>query len=168
MDQFLRIGFIKKPHGIKGELKVLPLTDDHKRFKKVKKVFCGFTQDKVNSYDVKSVKIQPSEIVIKLDGCETRNESENLRNNYIFIYRSDGVDLDNWEYYTQDLIDCEIVFDNKSVGLIVDVVNHGTVDLFVVKFKNEEIFYPFLKEYIDNIDIEKKKIFINQFEGFFD
>ena len=64
-------------------------------------------------------------------------------------------------------IGCNFWYDEQKVGEVVDMMNTGSCDLFVVKYKNKEVLFPFLSEYIENIEISDKKIIINQFDSFF-
>jgi len=164
--EYLKIGFIKKPHGINGFIKLLPLTENFSRYNKLNKIYL-----KINSHyqeeEVEKSIIANDTVLIKLKNINNIEDAEKIKSVYVFISREDGLILGKGEYYTQDLIGCDFYFENKIVGKVVNIENFGTCDLFIVKSDNEEIYYPFLKNYIDLIDIKNKKIIINQFEGFF-
>lgn len=164
---FLKVGFIKKPHGLKGELKVLPLTDNFDRFKKLKVVYLFISDSYIQEeleYSYKKI----DEVIIKLKKYNNVNEVKDLKSIYIYIEKSMGLHLSKDEYYSQDLIGCNVEYDKINIGIVEDVQNLGSCDLLTVKYKNREIFYPLLKEYLNKIDIDNKIIEINQFEGFFD
>jgi 16S rRNA processing protein RimM len=165
--EYLKIGFIKKPHGLKGEFKVLPLTDNFIRFKKLDKVYL-LINDVYELKEVQTAKIANTEVIIKLKDYNDVSEIENLRNVYIFIDKKDGVELDNWEFYSQDLVDCIVYYQNENIGIVLDLVNSGANDNLLISYKNQEVFFPFLRQFIDKIDLSNKRIDINQFDGFFD
>ncbi len=165
--QYLKIGFITKPHGINGELKVIPLTDDKERYKKLTNVYL-LNENNYKPVKIQSIKKTNDSIIIKFENYNSKEEAEKLRNIYIFIDRNDGVPLADGEYYTQDLVDCSIYYKDKLFGKIKDIINEGSCDIFIIKYINKEIFYPFINDYIDDIDIKNKKININYIEGYFD
>ena len=166
-SDFLKIGFIRKPHGLKGEMKVTPLTDNMKRFKILKKLFLYIDNDYILE-DVDYFKISGQTVILKLSKYQQIQEIEHLRAVYLYVKRENAVPLSDGEYYTQDLIGCEIFHHHQKLGIIEQVVNYGSCDLFLVRYKSSEVYYPFINDYIDQIDIEQKKIEINEIEGFFD
>jgi len=175
-NNFLKIGIIKKPHGIKGELKVLPLTDNSGRYKKLKKVFIcteqAFNQNDystITEHTIKSLHFSPTEVVMLLDNITSRNDAQKLARYLILIERKDGEKLGEWEYYSQDLVGCEVYFKEQKVGTVFNLLNTGANDnLEIETTDNKEIVYPFLREFINSVDIEAKRIVINEYEGFFD
>lgn len=164
--EYLKVGFIKKPHGIKGFIKLLPLTQNISRYNKLNKIYLKINNHYQEEEIEKSI-IANDSVLIKLKNINNIEEAEKIKSVYVFISKEDGLNLEKGEYYTQDLIGCDFYYKNKIIGKVVDIENFGTCDLFIVKTDNEEIYYPFLKNYINLIDIKNKKIIINQFEGFF-
>jgi len=162
---FLKIGFIKKTHGLKGELKVFPLTDNSKRFNKLKKIFL-LISDKYEEKEIDYVRVLNEEILLKLSNYNSLSEVEPLKNVYIFIERKDGEKLKEWEFYSQDLVDCEVFFNDQRIGKVIDLINYGANDNLVIKNNNEEFYFPFLRKYIDKIDLDNKIIIVNELEGF--
>jgi 16S rRNA processing protein RimM len=164
---FLKVGFIKKPHGLKGELKVLPLTDNIDRFKKLKIVYLfingTYIQEELE-YSYKKI----NEVIIKFKKYNNIDEIKNLKSIYIYIDKNMGVKLSIDEYYSQDLIGCIVEYKNTNIGTVENVQNLGSCDLLTINYNKREIFYPLLKKYFNKIDIDNKIIEINQFEGFFD
>ncbi len=165
--EYLKIGLITKPHGVKGEIKVVPLTDNPERFKSLTKVYI-FNNDSYQLEIINSFKNANNIVILKFENYNSRDDVEKLRNNYIYIDKKLGVPLEDNEYYTQDLVDCEFFYKDKSFGNVINVINQGTCDIFIIKYNDKDIFYPFITDYIDNIDIKNKKININYIEGYFD
>lgn len=165
---YLKIGFIRKPHGLRGELKVLPLTDNPERFKDLDYVYLE-KKGKVEKYEVDFVRKSHGEVLLKLKVTAGRNEAELYRNMYIYVEREDGVELGEWEFYSQDLIGCTVVFEEREIGVVVDLLNAGANDNLLVRTAaKKEYYYPFLREFLDGVDIEAKRIYISEYEGFFD
>lgn len=166
--EYIKIGFIKKPHGVRGELKVLPLTDVAGRFKKIKKIYfereTGF-----RSAELVSVKIASDEVIIKLAECSSKDDAEKYRNLYVWIERADAVALDEWEFYSQDVIGLDVYFQDKKIGKIVDLLNSGANDNIEISLEDgKSFYYPFIRTFIDEVDVNNGLIRINQFEGFFE
>lgn len=164
---FLKIGFIKKPRGLKGELKILPLTDDCNRFKKLKSVYVLFNGEYVIK-ELEFAKTSNDEVILKFKGLDKVEEVEVFRNSYIFIEKKEGVKLGDWEYYSQDLIGCDVSFEGNTIGKVVDVENFGANDNLLVSCNDGEFFFPFSRLYVNKVDVEGRSIEINQVEGFFE
>ena len=166
MMELLRIGLVKKVHGLKGEVKVLPLTDNPQRFKKVKAVYMDGT-DAV--FETEHSAITPKDVILKLAGVDTVEQAQSLVGKYLSVEKSKGVPLGEWEYYTQDIIGCSVMFGQTEMGTVIDMMNCGANDNMLIRIGDgREIYYPFVRTFIDNIDTEKKLIVINQAEDFFD
>ena len=165
---YLRIGYIKKVHGLKGELKVLPLTDTPKRFKKVKS-FYVCTETEINEYELEYASITAKDVIIKIAGVNSIDDAQKFINKYVAIDRKFGVELSEWEFYTQDLIGCTVEYNGKKIGTVVDVSNYGANSNMLIETEDKkEVYYPFVRDFISNVDIENKNICINQVEDFFD
>lgn len=165
--EYLVVGKILSSWGIKGQIKVEPLTDDPKRFTKLKEVFIEFADETV-SYRVLSVLfINQYFPVLKLEGINSVEEANKLRRCYIKIYRKDAVKLPKNRYFICDIIGL-CVFDEQggSIGTIVDVFQTGANDVYVIKNKDKtEILIPAIKEVIKEIDIKNGYMTIRLLEG---
>ena len=159
MKEYLSIGQIINTHGLKGELKVYPLTDDIRRFRKLKSVFIDKVERKVLW-----CKLQSDKVVLKIEGIETVEEAENYKRKYIEVRREDAVQLNEGEYFIADIIGCEVVDENDFVfGPVGDVIQTVSNDVYWVKGKNE-LLVPALKTVIVKMDIDNRKIIIKPLE----
>ncbi len=150
------IGKIFSAHGIKGEVKVFPLTDDAKRFKKLKKCFI---KDEI--YDVISVKGNKKHIILSLKGIRDRNEAEFLKNSFIEVDRKDSVELKDGEYFIEDLKGLDVLDENsEKIGVMKDVLTNAAVDIYVIDLGSREAMIAAIKENILEIN-EDKFIMIN-------
>lgn len=152
----LAIGKITKAHGIKGEVKIQPMTDDVKRFKKLKSVIIDDVEVKVES-----CKIQPDRAILKLEIINTPEEAVKYKEKVLYIDRKNAVSLEEDEYFVADLIGCIVEDENgKELGPIIDVISTGSNDVYWVKSNKEEILIPAIKDVVVNVAVKENKIVI--------
>lgn len=101
--QYLEIGQIVNTFGIKGQVKVVPFTDDINRFDELKKVYI-VNKSSRKEVEIEEVKYHKNMILLKFKGINKLEEAENYRNCYLEIDRKDGKKLDEGEYYIVDLL----------------------------------------------------------------
>ncbi len=155
MKKFLTIGEITKPQGVKGEVKVFPLTDDINRFKKLKRVFIEGKEVKVLYVTVGS-----DRAIMRLEGCESMEDAEKLRKKTLEVPREEAVKLEEDAYFIEDLKDC-IVFDLDGVelGPVAEVIQTGANDVYWIK-KPKELLIPAIKDVVTKVDVETGQIII--------
>ncbi|MNO76405.1 Ribosome maturation factor RimM [compost metagenome] len=155
MEQFLNVGQIVNTHGVKGEVKVFPLTDDPMRFKKLKKVIIDNKEVQILSY-----KFQKDRVILKLEGVDTMDDAIRLKGKYLKVSREDAVKLPKDTYFIADLIGCSVFdTDETPLGEVYDVIKTGSNDVYWVK-GIKELLIPVLKEIVLDINVEDKKIVI--------
>lgn len=166
MEDLLRVGVIASTHGVRGEVKVFPTTDDANRFKKLKKVYLDTGKEKI-LLEIEGVKFFKNMAILKFKGIDNINEIEKYRNKDLLIERTDAVPLGENEYFICDLIGCSVVTeDDKELGLLEDVLQTGANDVYVVKTPDKkEILLPYIEECILNIDISNRKITVHLMPG---
>jgi len=165
MLEYISIGQIVNTHGIKGEVKVYPLTDDIKRFDQVKHVYIE-EGNELKVLRVASVKYLKNMVIIKFAGIDDVNSAEKLRNKYIKVHRKDTVKLPKDTYLICDLIGIEVRTESGDVlGKVKEVLRTGSNDVFVVKSEDKEILIPGLKSVFKKIDIENQEIIVELPEG---
>ncbi|GAA0078034.1 ribosome maturation factor RimM [Clostridium sp. CTA-5] len=155
MAELFKIGQIINTHGIKGEVKVYPLTDDVKKFKKLKTVLINGEER-----EIQSVKFQKDRVILKIEGIDSMNDAETYKQKYIETPRNEQQPLEEDTYYIVDLIGCN-VYDTEGVelGKIFDVINTPNNDVYWIK-EPKELLIPVLKDIVLSIDITEKKIVI--------
>ncbi|MBQ8426219.1 MAG: 16S rRNA processing protein RimM [Clostridia bacterium] len=156
MENTLKVGLIVKPQGIRGELKVQPLTDDINRFKKLKNIIIDG-----KNYRVTNATIAGNVVLLSIFGISDRDTAETFRDKFICVDRENAVPLEEGRYFIADIIGSTLKTDHDSVvGEIVEVTSART-DIFTVKCTDGTIMrFPFLKDAIVNIDIENKLIIV--------
>lgn len=151
MDKIL-IGKISKPQGIKGELKIIPLTDTPSIFEQLDTVFI-----EEQEYKILSSRISDS-VFLVLKGVADRNQAELFRDKELYAFRDD-IPVEESRWFITDIIGCEVYLDSgEYTGRVVDVTTRGTTDIFTVAEGYKTIMFPFLKELIVSVDIVNKKI----------
>lgn len=166
MLQYLKVGQIINTHGIKGELKIYPLTDDISRFNKLKHVFLNSKWD-FKKYEIEEVKYFKNLVILKFKGIDDMNEALNFIKEYIYVDRESAVKLPKNTYFIADLIGLDVyTVDNERLGVISSVFSTGSNDVYEIKNENEKsILIPAIKDVIIDVDIENKKIIIKLLEG---
>ncbi|MDA1029224.1 MAG: ribosome maturation factor RimM [Bacteroidetes bacterium] len=165
------MGRIVQPHGIAGELKIAPETDDPNRFHALKTIYVGSSMESTTSFDILSVRLQPSKygitVVVKLAGINSRDEVEKLKKLKVFAMESDLPKLEDGEYYFSDLIDMLVCNTDKSeVGVVIDVIEGPGQNLLVVSREGKpNAMIPMVEEFIVEIDFDSNLIFIDPIEG---
>ncbi|MBQ9735051.1 MAG: 16S rRNA processing protein RimM [Clostridia bacterium] len=157
MEQTLKIGVIVKPQGIKGEVKVQPLTDDITRFRKLKEVLIDG-----KNYRVENAVIGGGTVFLAISGITDRNTAETFRGKFLCVTRDNAVALPKGRYFVADIIDCNVVTDTgEIVGVITDVTSART-DIFTVKCSNGRIMrFPFLNDAVISVDVINKTVTVN-------
>lgn len=167
MKQYITVGRILSPWGVKGQVKVEPLTDDIKRFKNLKEVFYEEENNlkKLNIEEV--IFIRNAFVIIKFQGIDDRNEAEKYRNVYIMVDRKDAIKLPKGRYFICDIIGLKVyTLEGEYLGEITNVIQTGANDVYVVKSnEDKEILIPAIKEVVKNIDVEKGYMLIYPMEG---
>ena len=156
MDR-LTVGKIAKPQGVGGELKILPLTDDVNRFKSLKSVFIDGKE-----YSVIKARISPNGVFLTLDGINDRNVAEQLRNKNVEVDRKDAVRLEKDRYFIVDIISCEVFVGEEKIGKLVDVLQYGSADVYVISTKKGKAMIPAIKRILVDVDVENKKIVLDR------
>jgi len=159
MREFISIGQIINTHGLKGELKVFPLTDDIRRFRKLNEIYIDNVLKKVAW-----CKLQADKVILKIEGVETIEEALKLKNKYIEVNREDAIELSEGEYFIADIIGCTVYDENKvELGTVADVIQTPSNDVYWVKGKTE-ILIPALKHIVTSISVENKEVIIKPLE----
>jgi len=164
MGKMLKVGKIVGTHGIKGDLKVFPLTDYMERFEELNWVYMDSGSEK---FYIKSVKYMPTVVLLSFEGYEDINSVEKFKDRYLLIDESQRRNLPEDTYYMADIIGMDIyTVENKYIGKVKDIVQTGSGEVYVIEDENDkEIMIPAAKEFIPEICLEEGKIIIDPIEG---
>ena len=132
MEPYLQIGIITSTHGIRGEVKVLPTTDDTMRFKKCKQVLLDTGKEK-KEMQIESVKFFKQFAILKFRGYDNINDIEMYKGKSLLVTRENAVKLKKDEYFIADLIGCDVIDESEEeIGVLKDVMPTGANDVYVV------------------------------------
>lgn len=169
MEDMFRIGVIASTHGLKGEVKVFPTTDDINRFKSLTKCYIR-TKNGDMEVEKASCKFFKNMAIISFKGFEDINLIEKYKGCDIYVDRENAIALEKDEYYIADAIDSSIVDeDGNEIGILEDVMQTGANDVFVVKMKdNKEVLIPVINECVLDMDLENRVITVKLMKGMLD
>lgn len=166
MVEYFDVGIIVNTHGVKGEVKVMPLTDDPQRFEILKWVYLDTPQG-LKKVNITGVKYLKGMVLMKLQGIENMNAAELLKNTVLKVDRSNAVKLPEDSYFICDLISSEVYdIDGTLLGALADIIKTGSNDVYVVKSPGKnDLLIPALKSVVTQISIKDKKITVKLPEG---
>lgn len=165
MEQFLQVGVISSTHGIRGEVKVFPTTDDAGRFKKLKEVILETGKEQI-PLEVQSVKFFKQFVIMKFKGIDNINDIEQYKGKSLMVTRENAVELEEDEYYIADLIGMKVTTDEGETGELRDVITTGANEVYVVWFETlGEVLIPAIHDCILEVDVEKKEMKVHLLEG---
>ena len=165
MEQFLQVGVISSTHGIRGEVKVFPTTDDPARFKKLKIVLLD-TGKELTELEVQSVKFFKQFVILKFRDIDNINDIEIYKGKSLLVPREDAVELEENEYYIADLIGMEVVTDEGEFGILRDVMETGANEVYIIDSKEHgEVLIPAIRDCILDVDVENRRMKIRLMDG---
>ena len=168
-NDLFKVGAITSTHGVHGEVKVFPTTDDIKRFKKQKDYLLK-TKDGYRSVTVKSVKYFKQFVILGFEEFSSPEDILPYRRCELYTDREHAIKCEKDEYFIADLIGVAVYDeDEKKVGVIKDVIETGANDVYIIDpGDNRELLVPAIKQCILNVDINNKRMDIHVLPGLFD
>lgn len=155
-EDMFRIGLIVRPQGIRGELKIQPLTDDVGRYQGLQTVWV----EQNGAYKESRItvnRLDESSVYAYLEGCYTRDGAEMLRNAYLCVPRSQTIALPEHTWFISDLIGCRVFAGEVCIGILDEVIQTGGVDVYSVqKEDGRHMLFPALRRLIQSVAIETK------------
>ncbi len=165
----LQVGVITQTHGIKGEVKVFPTTDDVNRFKKLKSVILDNGKQRF-AMELEGVKFFKQYAIIKFKGYDSINDIEKYKGAKLFVPRENAVKLKKDEYFIADLLGMQVVTETgEAFGTLEDVIQTGANDVYVVKREDgSKVLLPAIRECILKIDMEQNVMTVHIMDGLLD
>ncbi len=166
MDELFQVGIITSTHGVRGEVKVYPTTDDVRRFKRLKEVILDTGKEKL-TLEVECCKFFKQMVILKFKGIDTLNDVEKYRQKSLYVTRANAVRLSKDEYFIADLIGITVYNeDNTELGTLDDVMTTGANDVYVIKLTDgRELLLPAIKQCILNVDIAAGSMQVHILDG---
>lgn len=177
MEDLLQVGAIATTHGVRGEVKVFPMTDDVKRFKNLKKVLLD-TGKGYQELEIVQVKFFKNLAILKFKGIDNINDIEKYKGRGLFVTREHAVKCEKDEYFIADLIGIEVTTeDGELLGELADVLQTGANDVYVVRVdknspyiervadKKKELLLPAIHDCVRSVDMEKRSMQVHLMPG---
>lgn len=166
MEEFLKVGVITTTHGVRGEVKVYPTTDDAERFLDLEYVLLD-TGREMKRLTIQNVKFFKNLAILKFREIDNINDIEMYKGCSLWIPREEGQELGKDEYYIADLLGLDVVLEDGTIfGKLKDVMETGANDVYVVTAADgKEVLLPAIKECIRKIDLEKNEMVVHLMKG---
>ncbi|SES72582.1 16S rRNA processing protein RimM [Pseudobutyrivibrio sp. C4] len=172
MEDLYQVGSITQTHGIRGEVKVFPLTDDISRFKNMKNLLLDAGKEGYISLEVENARPQKNLVILKFKGIDNINDIEKYKGHGLYVTKDNRVDLKEDEYFIADLIGCDVYLDSDKdnrFGTISDVMETGANDVYEITLESgKTVLVPAIKDCILDVDIEGGRMEIHLMEGLID
>ena len=166
MEDLLKVGVITTTHGVRGEVKVFPTTDDAERFLELEYVLLD-TGRELRRLDIKNVRFFKNLVILKFDGIDNINDIEKYKGKDLWIPREEAQELGEDEYYIADLQGLNVVLeDGTEFGTLRDVMETGANDVYIIDSNEHgEVLLPAIKECILDVDLEKNTKTVHLMKG---
>jgi 16S rRNA processing protein RimM len=161
---YLAIGFLRRPHGVSGEIIMDVHTDFPERIKAGRKVYIG---EKYEAATFGSVRVHGDGLLVSLRGYDTPETVGLFRNQWVYVKARDVPPLPEGQHYKYELIDLDVVDDNGNVlGKLAEILETGANDVYIVRDETgKEILLPAIPSVILNVDMEARKITVHLIDG---
>ena len=166
MEDLLKVGVITTTHGVRGEVKVYPTTDEPERFLELDYVLLD-TGRELRKLEIKNVKFFKNLVILKFKGVDNINDIEKYKGRDLWIPREEGQELEEDEYYIADLLGMSVVLeDGQEFGTLKDVMETGANDVYIVdRVDGEEILLPAIHDCVLDVDVEKNTMTVHLMKG---
>ena len=165
LEQFFHVGTVTSPHGVRGDVKVYPTTEEPDRFLDLKDVILR-RNGKEEIREISHVRFLKRLVVLHLNGIEDRTAAELYRNWELFVSRENAIPLEEGEYYVADLIGLKVYTEKEQLGILKDVLQTGANDVYVVETSRYgEVLIPAIKECILHVDPAEGRMDVHLLPG---
>lgn len=169
MENYLRVGVISSTHGVRGEVKVYPTTDDIKRFDYLKETILDTGKEYITLH-VTGVKYFKNMVILRFKEFDNVDQVVPYKGMDLLVTRENAIPLEEGQEFIVDLIGCDVITDQgETLGKLVDVLKTGANDVYVVKMENgKEVLLPVIEQCILEKDIENKVVKVHIMKGLLD
>lgn len=165
MEQYLQVGIISSTHGIRGEVKVFPTTDDPARFKVLKNVILDTGKEQI-PMEIQGVKFFKQFVIVKFKGIGNINDIEKYKGKSLLVTRENASPLEEDEYYIADLIGMTVFTEDGEFGVLKDVIETGANEVYVVDSKEHgEVLIPAIHDCILDVNVEEQTMKVHLLDG---
>ena len=169
MEDLLQAGVITTTHGIRGEVKVFPTTDDVHRFEDLDSVLLDTGRDYMK-LEIENVKYFKQYAILKFKGIDNINDIEKYKGRSLYVTRDQAIPLEEDEYYIADLIGLDVYLESgEKFGVLKDVMETGANDVYIVETEEgKEVLIPAIHACVLDIDVEENRMEIHLMDGLLD
>ncbi len=162
MSELIKVGQIIGTFGIRGEVKLFPITSNVQRFSEPVEFIIGDNQ----IVTIKSFRQDKRILILKFNEFDNINQIEKYKGEYLYVASENLYELEEDEYFHHDIIGLEVFEDDLLVGKIIDIIENPANDIYIVETKKgKQFFLPAVKEFILNIDVNENRVNIKTIEG---
>ncbi|WP_085992411.1 ribosome maturation factor RimM [Oceanobacillus senegalensis] len=169
-SNMFKVGKIINTHGIRGEVKVLRISDFDDRFEKGNILFLEKDNDEKLELKIDGYRLHKGYDLLHFEGYNNINDVEHFKGLYLTITEDQLTELEEHEYYYHEIIGCEVyTTENQNLGIVKEILTPGANDVWVVKRHNEkDLLVPYIEDVVKSVNIEEQKIIIEPMEGLLD
>ena len=169
MEDRFQVGVITTTHGVRGEVKVFPTTDDPRRFRRLKEVILDTGREQIH-LEIEGVKFFKQFVILKFKGIDSINDVEKYRQKSLYVTRENAVPLRRNEYFIADLIDLKVLDEfDQEIGTLKDVMETGANDVYVIEMTDgKELLLPAIKQCILDVNVEEGFMKVHILDGLLD
>lgn len=168
MEDFFRVGVIANTHGIRGEVKIFPTTDDVKRFDYLKEAYIAAGKEKIK-VEVSNVRYFKNLVIVKFKGIDNINDIERYKGKDLLVTRENALPLEEGEYYLADIIGANVYTEDGILfGSLEDVIETGANLVYSVQHEGKEVLLPVIDDCVKEVNVEEKKVIVHIMKGLLD
>lgn len=168
LEDLFRVGVIANTHGIRGEVKVFPTTEDPNRFKILKEVLLDTGKEKL-PLTISGVRFFKNLVIVKFKGIDNINDIEKYKGKDLYVTRENAIPLEEDEYYLADILGADVFTeDGKRFGRLKDILETGANLVYVTEHEGKEVLLPVIPDCVKEISVEEKKVVIHLMKGLLD
>lgn len=157
----IKIGRIVNAVALRGEVKIYNYSGYRERYEELDRIIIENEE-----YEIEKVRYQQEMVILKLSGIDNRNAAEAMKNKDVYITEEDLEELPDDTFYIRDLIGLEVIDDSGRIGVIKDVLQPSSQDVYVIQTdKSQDIMIPAVKEFVKEVNLEEKYIKVSLIEG---
>jgi 16S rRNA processing protein RimM len=164
---YFKIGQIVNTQGLKGEVKIYPLTDDINRFDDLDKFYLD--KDLQKEWEVEKVRYKGKMVIMKIKAIDSIEDAERLRNKFICVGRESTRELDEDEFFIADMIGIDaFTVDGDRLGVLREVLQYSANDVYVIEGDGKEYLIPAILKFVPEINMAERKMIIDPIKGMID
>ena len=168
MEDFFRVGVIANTHGIRGEVKIFPTTDDVKRFDYLKEAYIDAGKEKIK-VEVSNFRYFKNLVIVKFKDIDNINDIERYKGKDLLVTRENALPLEEGEYYLADIIGANVYTEDGILfGSLEDVIETGANLVYSVQHEGKEVLLPVIDDCVKEVNVEEKKVIVHIMKGLLD